>query len=89
MPYIGYYLTFAQVSSKHCASASANGLATYTRDMCPYVQQCSPMSACVGNNICDSGYIGSLCSTCDTGMLSTLLHHIMLIISRYEIFVIL
>ena len=67
---------FDKTPSVNCATASSSGVSAYTRDVCPYVQQCSPMSACVGNNLCDSGYAGSLCSTCDTGMSHTHFHQL-------------
>ena len=65
--FLGFYILYDPYPSPNCPSTTLGGVTVAARDVCPYVRECSPPSACIGDNLCASGYSGSLCSSCDIG----------------------
>ena len=83
----GWFLLFDPVPSANClsmplaitsptinlpSSTITNGNTTDAVPLtCPFVKQCTPTSACLGGNVCNVGYEGSLCASCTSGFCRT------------------
>ena len=60
----GYWRFNVSAPSAKCDAAQRPGRTQYG---CPIIQACSPLVACVGNNLCSAGYTGIRCATCASG----------------------
>jgi len=61
----GYYRF--NISNTSDASIGCHPVRRAERSECPVFVACEPKVSCLGANICSKGYIGSRCSSCDSG----------------------
>lgn len=58
----GFYMEYKTVPSGDCSDESQ-----VLRSICPASLPCMPKEACLGNNTCDTPYVGSRCANCAEG----------------------